>query len=208
MKERLTGTFLDCLSPFGKEIFTDLNKKTKEQLKIEEAEEKIRREKAEAARKATKAPFSFLAGELLRGKMTVALADCLNFKKMKHYVAKGNNNIYEDIKNDHFCSRNIDCEYSDDSIENEKNRFNFAQVELDKKLVRSIEVLTSENHSSKYKDIQEIATFFQTLPFFTKVDLNPDDAVDLVSVLQIERFKKDTVIFEEGQLGDKFYILL
>lgn len=115
--------------------------------------------------------------------MTVTFAEFLGFRKMPHYVTKGINTIYEECKGYGLLSTDIlGCD-SESSCESGKNRFNFRQVELEKKLTRSIEVLSSENHSSKYKDIAEIATFFQTLPFFAQLNLTLEDAADLVSVL-------------------------
>ena len=47
------------------------------------------------------------------------------------------------------------------------------------------------------------------IKFFRERDINKDSQLmEIIKALRIERFKKDDLVFEYGDLGDKFYIIL
>lgn len=57
-------------------------------------------------------------------------------------------------------------------------------------------------------DLIQLVPYMSQISFFQEREINNADMMDIVSCIQYERFNFDDIIFQWGDSGDKFYILM
>ena len=71
-----------------------------------------------------------------------------------------------------------------------------------------VEVLKLRSSERTTEDLTKIVPFFQQLKFFKEKTLPPRFFIDVLQRFQLEEFSKRQTVFEAGDIGTKFYIIL
>eukprot|EP00347_Sterkiella_histriomuscorum_P018268 403346159 len=71
-----------------------------------------------------------------------------------------------------------------------------------------LRVLKKDPDKRNSQEIHQITPFFKEIDFFREKDIKDNYFVDIVQALQYEHFDSGEYVFQDGDLGDKFYIIL
>ena len=119
--------------------------------------------------------------------------------------------------NEHSHVRSISISMADLAQESRTDKFlaRFIDEEADSKPEQELKraVAAAFHREPKHRDARDLDTlyrFHMRYSFFTQLqkDFGKGAVMEILKVLKIQRVQKNLVLFDQGEPGDKFYIIL